>query len=92
MTDIRIPPDKLARLLAAILAAKGMSATDAATVAEVLTWANTRGVDGHGAVRLPSCLEFINRGELDPKAVPNVRALDRARSSSTARARPAPWR
>jgi ureidoglycolate dehydrogenase (NAD+) len=75
MADIRVPPDELARLLAAILAAKGMSAADAATVAEVLTWANIRGVDGHGAVRLPSYLEFIDRGELDPKAVPNVRAL-----------------
>ena len=92
MTDIRVPPDELARLLAAILAAKGMSAADAATVAEVLTWANIRGVDGHGAVRLPSYLDFIDRGELDPTAVPNVRALGRVRSSSTALVRPAPWR
>jgi ureidoglycolate dehydrogenase (NAD+) len=75
VADIRIHHEDLARLFAAILAAKGMSAADAATVADVLAWANIRGVDGHGAVRLASYLEFIDRGELDPKAVPQVRPL-----------------
>jgi ureidoglycolate dehydrogenase (NAD+) len=75
MADIRIRHQDLTRLLADILAAKGMGAADAATVADVLAWANMRGVDGHGAVRLPGYLEFIDRGELDPKAEPQVRPL-----------------
>jgi len=75
MADIRIHHEDLARLFAAILGAKGMGDADAATVADVLAWANIRGVDGHGAVRLASYLDFIDRGELDPKAVPQVRPL-----------------
>jgi len=75
MANIRIRPDDLTRLFADILAAKGMSAADAATVADVLAWGNIRGVDGHGAVRLQSYLDFIDRGDLDPKAEPQVRPL-----------------
>jgi len=75
MAAIRIYQKDLAQLLADILVAKGMSAADAATVADVLIWANLRGVDGHGAVRLPSYLEFIDRAELDPRAEPRVRPL-----------------
>jgi len=75
MTERRIHHDDLRRLIAGILAAKGMSAADAATVADVLVWANLRGVDGHGVVRLASYLDFIDRGELDPKAVPQTRLI-----------------
>jgi len=75
MAIIRIQHQDLTRLFADILAAKGMSAADAATVADVLAWANIRGVDGHGAVRLPGYLDFIDRGELDPKAEPRVQPL-----------------
>ena len=49
-----------------------MSPADAATVAAVLTWADLRGIDGHGVVRLPRYLEFIERGDLDPKAQPEI--------------------
>lgn len=75
MATIRIPQEDLTNFFAAILVAKGMGAADAATVADVLAWANMRGVDGHGAVRLPSYLEFIDRGDLDPKAKPQLRPL-----------------
>ena len=75
MTGILIRHDNLARFIAAILCAKGMSADDAATVAEALVWANLRGTDGHGVVRLPTYLNFIDRGELDPRARPTPRAI-----------------
>ena len=75
MENFRIHHEALARFMADILAAKGMSGADAATVAEVLAWANIRGVDGHGAVRLPTYLQFIDRGELDPRAEPQARAI-----------------
>jgi ureidoglycolate dehydrogenase (NAD+) len=75
MAHIRIHHDDLRRLFAGIFAAKGMSAADADAVADVLTWANVRGVDGHGAVRLASYLEFIDRDELDPRAEPHTKML-----------------
>src|SRR5262249_37415220 len=58
-----------------IFVAKGMTAGDAATVAEVLVWANLRGVDSHGAMRIPSYLDYIRNGEVDPKAQPVLRPL-----------------
>jgi ureidoglycolate dehydrogenase (NAD+) len=75
MPDIRIHQDGLARFIAAILRAKGMGGEDAATVAEVLVWANLRGTDSHGVVRLPTYLQFIDRGELDPRAEPRPRPI-----------------
>ena len=45
----------------------GMSAAHAATVADVLVWANVRGTDSHGVTRIPMYLELIEFGLLDPK-------------------------
>ena len=39
---------------------------DAATVAEVLVWANLHGKDTHGVTRIPRYLELVNCGELNP--------------------------
>lgn len=41
-------------------------------VAEVLTWANLRGIDSHGALRVPTYLGFIEKGEMNPAAQPRV--------------------
>jgi ureidoglycolate dehydrogenase (NAD+) len=75
MANVRIHHQDLERLYAGIFAAKGMSLADAAAVADVLAWANVRGVDGHGAVRIPGYLEYIDRGVLDPRARPQIRML-----------------
>jgi ureidoglycolate dehydrogenase (NAD+) len=75
MADVRIDHRDLERLYAGIFAAKGMSAADAGAVADVLAWANVRGVDGHGGVRIPGYLDYIESGELDPLAVPQVKTL-----------------
>jgi LDH2 family malate/lactate/ureidoglycolate dehydrogenase len=75
MSDIRVDQAELARFFTDIFVAKGMSADGAATVAEVLVWANLRGVDSHGAMRLPSYLDQIKKGEFDPKAQPKLRPL-----------------
>ena len=64
--------EELARFIGDVLIAKGASAADAGTVAEGLVWANLRGVDGHGVSRLPSYLNMIERGEIDPKAQPRL--------------------
>jgi LDH2 family malate/lactate/ureidoglycolate dehydrogenase len=75
MSSIHIHQAPLSKFAAAIFQAQGMSATDAATVADVLVWANLRGADSHGVSRIPSYLDYIRSGALDPRARPAMRAL-----------------
>jgi ureidoglycolate dehydrogenase (NAD+) len=75
MTEIHLYHDHLLVFVAAIFRAKGMNPTDAATVADVLIWANLRGVDSHGVNRVASYLHAIDRGWIDPQARPVARTL-----------------
>lgn len=52
-----------------LFASRGVAPEDAATIAEVLIWANLRGVDSHGVARVPRYLELFGSGEAnaDPK-------------------------
>src|SRR5262245_23242201 len=75
MTPIHVHHDDLARFVARAFETKGMSAADAAVVADALVWANLRGGDGHGVARLPRYLEMIDRNEMDPRGRPHM-ALD----------------
>ena len=75
MANVRIRYEDLERFYAGIFVAKGMSAADADAVADVLAWANVRGVDGHGGMRIPNYLEYIDRGEYDPRAQPQIKML-----------------
>ncbi|MDB5914185.1 MAG: hypothetical protein JWP22_2860, partial [Ramlibacter sp.] len=70
-----LPVQALRRFATDALAAKGMSAADAATVADVLLWADRRGVGTHGVARLAQYCGFVDKGELDPRAVPE-RVID----------------
>ncbi len=49
----------------------GLPPQDAATEAEVLVWANLRGVDSHGVLRVPSYVSSIEKGGMNP--TPNIR-------------------
>src|SRR2546425_10966574 len=49
-----------------------MNAADATVVAEALVWANLRGGDGHGVMRLPRYLEMIDLGDMDPRGRPHL--------------------
>jgi ureidoglycolate dehydrogenase (NAD+) len=60
----------LARFIVAAFTAKGMAADDAAAIADTLVWANLRGGDSHGVVRLPRYIEMIDTGDMDPIARP----------------------
>jgi ureidoglycolate dehydrogenase (NAD+) len=75
MSDIHIPPERLSTFVAAIFAAHGLSQPDAAMVAEVLVWADLRGVRSHGVSRVPSYLGYIRSGALDPHAEPTLQPL-----------------
>jgi ureidoglycolate dehydrogenase (NAD+) len=70
--DIRIAAADLQTFIARIFAKAGFSPADAAVLAEVLTWANLRGIDSHGALRVPSYLGFVAKGQMNPQAVPRV--------------------
>lgn len=60
----------LAQFIVAAFTAKGMAADDAGIVAQALVWANLRGGDSHGVVRLPRYIDLIVSGEMDPTARP----------------------
>ena len=66
----RIHHEELARISARVLQAKGMTAADAQTVAEVLAWADLRGIDSHGVAWLPRYVQFMDDGAIDPAAQP----------------------
>lgn len=60
--------DALKRFVGEIFGRAGMSQAHAAAVADVLVWANLRGIDSHGISRIPRYLEMIEAGDLNPKA------------------------
>lgn len=66
---------ELRAFAAALLAAHGLREDYAATVAEVLVWAELRGVDSHGVERLPRYLDMVARGEIDIKGEPQMQPL-----------------
>ncbi len=61
--------DAVDRFLRALLLAHGVPEGDAAIVAACLVSADLRGVDTHGAVRLPGYLERVRRGLINPRPV-----------------------
>ena len=58
---------RLERWVSAIFRAEGLSEEHARTVAEVLIFANLRGMDTHGVLRVPSYVRFIRSGDLNPR-------------------------
>jgi LDH2 family malate/lactate/ureidoglycolate dehydrogenase len=74
-----VPRDTLHKTVTRIFTAAGCSHEHAAVVADVLVWANLRGVDSHGVVRVPRYLEMLKSGEA--KARPAIR-IHRARSAA----------
>jgi ureidoglycolate dehydrogenase (NAD+) len=72
---LSIDAEALASFVTAIFQKTGLSADGARAVADVLVWADLRGVESHGTARIPSYLAFIARGALDPHAKPDFHAL-----------------
>lgn len=69
----RVGAEALEAFAAALFAKAGTSAADARAIAEVLVWANLRGVDTHGVLRAPGYLARISGGEANPR--PDMRAV-----------------
>ena len=68
-----VDPRALTRFVEAVLATRGMSADDCTILADALVWADLRDVGSHGVFRLPRYLGFMDRGDMDPKAVVETR-------------------
>ena len=62
----------LSQFVAGLFEARGMSPADAATVAEVIVWADLRGVSSHGVGRLAMYLRNIAEGYIDTRATPVI--------------------
>lgn len=62
-----VQSEPLADFTCSVFEACGMSAADAGDVAELLVWANLRGVDSHGVLRIPWYVALIDRGEMNPR-------------------------
>ncbi len=69
----RVSAEALRRYAAAVLEAGGMAPAHAEAEAEALVWANLRGVDTHGVIRLPRYLEMFEQGESNPR--PDIKVV-----------------
>jgi ureidoglycolate dehydrogenase (NAD+) len=70
-TDILISKDDLLRFAVRIFRALKVSEAHARLWAEVLIWADLRGVSSHGVMRIPAYANHIRLGEYNP--VPDMR-------------------
>src|SRR5256712_9860597 len=65
--------DALRRFTRDVFVRAGMSEGDAATVADVLVWADLRGVDSHGGSRISMYLRLIDDGDLNVRPAIEIR-------------------
>jgi len=70
---VLIGAEDLRILIEAIFRRSGLSPQHAATVADVLLWADLRGIDTHGATRVPRYVDLIERGDMNPAPVLSTR-------------------
>jgi LDH2 family malate/lactate/ureidoglycolate dehydrogenase len=69
--ETRVHAADLREFTKGVFIAAGVPSEDATLEAEVLVWANLRGVDSHGVLRIPSYVEMIGRGDMNPR--PTIR-------------------
>jgi ureidoglycolate dehydrogenase (NAD+) len=65
--------ERLERWVSKIFVAEGLSEEHAQTVAKVLVWADLRGMDTHGVLRVPSYVGFIRAGDVNPRPAMTTR-------------------
>jgi LDH2 family malate/lactate/ureidoglycolate dehydrogenase len=69
--EVRIHWETLQAFTKDVFVKLGMPPKDAQTEAEVLVWANLRGIDSHGVLRIPSYMRGIDVGSMNPN--PEIR-------------------
>jgi ureidoglycolate dehydrogenase (NAD+) len=69
--EVRIAWEPLQAFTRDVFVKLGMPPKDAQIEAEVLIWANLRGVDSHGVLRIPSYMRSVENGHMNPR--PDIR-------------------
>lgn len=73
MGDLRVEWKALQEFTTKVFEGLGMPSEDAAREAEVLVWANLRGVDSHGVQRIAEYSKRVEKGQMNPR--PNIRVI-----------------
>jgi ureidoglycolate dehydrogenase (NAD+) len=73
--SIRIGKAELEAFVGAIFVAAGLRREDADAWARMLVWANLRGTDSHGVIRIPRYIDLIKAKSINP--APNMRVTRR---------------
>lgn len=89
MTEtVALAPAKLAALVRDVFVRAGMTAEPASLVADVLVWAERRGMATHGVMRVPRYVDWIRKGDLNARPrisvaldLPGARVLDANRAA-----------
>ena len=71
--EVRIAAGPLQDFTQKVFEKAGLPPQDAAIEAEVLVWANLRGIDSHGVLRIPWYLRSTEAGDMNPR--PNIQTL-----------------
>ena len=73
MSDVRINHESLRQFVANVFVKAGLAPDEANIEAEVLVWANLRGIDSHGVLRIPSYLDSIDAGLMNTR--PDIKTI-----------------
>jgi len=71
--EVRVAWEPLKAFTQEVFVKVGMPPQDAEIVADVLVWANLRGVDSHGVLRIPWYVDMVDSGQINVK--PDVKIL-----------------
>jgi len=71
--EVRVAREPLHKFAKEVFVRAGVPPKDAEAEVGALIWANLRGVDSHGVLRIPWYLENIDKGVMNPK--PNIKIV-----------------
>ena len=71
--EVRVAWERLQQFTKEVFVRAGLPPQDAEMEAQVLVWANLRGVDSHGVLRILSYLKRVEMGLMNPR--PNIQVL-----------------
>lgn len=80
-SEIRFARESLQNFVRDVLGQIGMPQADAEIEAEVLLWANLRGMDSHGVQQIPFYVREVDGGYMNPR--PDIRVLNETPATMT---------
>ena len=79
--EVRVGWRELKEFTSEVFVRLGVPPEDAETEAELLIWANLRGVDSHGVLRIPTYAENLESGRMNAR--PNIQVLNETPATIT---------